>query len=146
MNDAAQLTIRAATAADADRLASLLTDEGYPAGPSDLARRIERFAAPMSGVLVAEQADEVLGFVAYHRVPRFESEGWFVRVLTVVVDPGARERGIAKALLADVERIAIEEGDGFLEVTAGHHRPDARQLFESVGYDATVTTYLRKRT
>jgi GNAT superfamily N-acetyltransferase len=146
MNDVAQLTIRAATGADTERLASLLTDEGYPAGPTDLARRVERFAAPSSGVLVAEQAGEVLGFVAYHRVPRFESDGWFIRVVTLVVDPGARERGIAKALLADVERVAREEGDAFLEVTAGHHRPDARQLFESVGYDSTVTTYLRKRT
>jgi GNAT superfamily N-acetyltransferase len=145
MNDTAQLTIRAAAVTDADRLASLLTDEGYPAGPSDLARRIERFSAPGSGVLVAEQADEVLGFVAFDRVPRFESEGWFIRIVTVVVDPGARERGIAKTLLADVERVAREEGVEFLEVTAGHHRPDARQLFEAVGFDATVTTYLRKR-
>ena len=145
MNDTAQLTIRAAAVADADRLASLLTDEGYPAGPSDLARRIERFSAPGSGVLVAEQADEVLGFVAFDRVPRFESEGWFIRIVTVVVDPGARERGIAKTLLGEVERVARDEGVEFLEVTAGHHRPDARQLFEAVGFDATVTTYLRKR-
>ena len=145
MNDTAQLTIRAATVADADRLASLLTDEGYPAGPSDLARRIERFSTPGSGVLVGEQAGEVLGFVAFDRVPRFESEGWFIRIVTVVVDPGARERGIAKTLLGEVERVARDEGVEFLEVTAGHHRPDARQLFESVGFDATVTTYLRKR-
>jgi GNAT superfamily N-acetyltransferase len=145
MNDSAQLTLRAATASDADRLASLLTDEGYPAGPSDLARRIERFSAADSGVVVAEQAGEVLGFVAFDRVPRFESDGVFIRVVTVVVDPGARERGIAKTLLAEVERVARAEGVSFLEVTAGHHRPDARQLFESVGYDATVTTYLRKR-
>ena len=145
MNDTAQLTLRAAAATDADRLASLLTDEGYPAGPSDLARRIERFSAPGSGVVVAEQAGEVLGFIAFDRVPRFESDGWFIRIVTVVVDPGARERGIAKTLLAEVERVARAEGVSFLEVTAGHHRPDARHLFESIGYDATVTTYLRKR-
>ena len=94
---------------------------------------------------MAEQADEVLGFVAFHLVPRFETEDRFIRIITVVVDPGARERGIAKALLADVERIGREEDVAFLEVTAGHHRPEARHLFESVGYDATVTTYLRKR-
>jgi hypothetical protein len=44
-----------------------------------------------------------------------------------------------------VERLAREEGVTFLEVTAGHHRPEARQLFESVGYDSSVTAYLRKR-
>ena len=145
MNDIAQVTIRPAVADDAERLATLLTDEGYPAGPSDLARRIERFTGPPSRVLVAEQAGEVLGLVAFHNVPRFETEDWFIRVITLVVDPGARERGIAKLLLAAVERIGAEEGVEFLEVTAGHHRPEARMLFESVGYDATVTTYLRKR-
>jgi ribosomal protein S18 acetylase RimI-like enzyme len=145
MNDVGQVTIRTATEEDADRLAALLTDEGYPAGPSDLARRIARFAGPASRVLVAEQAGEVLGFVAFHLVPRFETEDWFIRIITVVVDPGARERGIAKALLAEVERVGREEGVAFLEVTSGHHRPEARHLFESVGFDATVTTYLRKR-
>ncbi|HEX5828526.1 MAG TPA: GNAT family N-acetyltransferase [Candidatus Limnocylindrales bacterium] len=145
MNDAAQLTIRTAVDEDADRLAALLTDEGYPAGPSDIARRIARFGAPGSHVLVAEQAGEVLGFVAFHLIPRFETEDWFVRIVTVVVDPGARGRGIARALLADVERVGRAEGVAFLEVTAGHHRPEARKLFESVGYDASLTTYLRKR-
>jgi GNAT superfamily N-acetyltransferase len=145
MNDVAQLTIRPAAEDDAERLAALLTDEGYPAGPSDLASRVARFAGSEARVLVAEQADEVLGFVAFAFVPRFESDDRFIRIVTLVVDPGARERGIAKALLAEVERVGAEAGAAFLEVTAGHHRPDARQLFESVGYDATVTTYLRKR-
>jgi GNAT superfamily N-acetyltransferase len=145
MNDVAQLTIRPATGDDAERLAGLLTDEGYPAGPSDLAARVARFGGTDAHVLVAEQADEVLGFIAFALVPRFETDDRFIRIVTVVVDPGARERGIAKALLADVERVGRDEGAAFLEVTAGHHRPDARHLFESVGYDATVTTYLRKR-
>ena len=145
MNDVAQLTIRPAAEDDAERLAALLTDEGYPAGPSDIAARLARFDGTDAHVLVAEQADEVLGFIAFVLVPRFETDDRFIRIVTLVVDPGARERGIAKALLADVERAGGEAGAAFLEVTAGHHRPDARQLFESVGYDATVTTYLRKR-
>jgi ribosomal protein S18 acetylase RimI-like enzyme len=145
MNDVAQLTIRPAAEDDAERLAALLTDEGYPAGPSDLERRIRGFVGNGSQVLVAQQAGEVMGFIAFALVPRFETEDRFIRIVTIVVDPGARERGIAKALLAEVERVGREHGVAFLEVTAGHHRPDARQLFESVGYDATVTTYLRKR-
>ena len=44
MNDAAAVTVRAATADDAERFATLLTDEGYPAGASDLAARIARFS------------------------------------------------------------------------------------------------------
>jgi hypothetical protein len=44
-----------------------------------------------------------------------------------------------------VETIARDRACAFLEVTSGYHRPDARRLFESLGYDATLTTYLRKR-
>ena len=36
-------------------------------------------------------------------------------------------------------------GAAFCEVTARHHRPDARHLYESLGYDAAVTAYLRKK-
>jgi GNAT superfamily N-acetyltransferase len=145
MNDVAAITIRAATASDAERLATLLTDEGYPAGPSDLAARIDRFLSSGSHVLVAEAADAVVGFVAFHVIPRFETDERFVRVIALVVDAAERERGVARLLLADVERIAIDEGVSFLEVTAGRHRPEARQLFESLGYETGVTTYLRKR-
>ena len=53
MNEAV-VTVRAATADDAERLATMLADEGYVAGPSDLAARIERYGAIGSSVLVAE--------------------------------------------------------------------------------------------
>ena len=130
---------------DAERLASLLTDEGYPAGASDLAARIERFAGAESRVLVAEAGGEVVGFIAFHLLPRFETDERFARIVALVVDPGVRERGVGRLLMTEVEAVARDEGAGFLEITAGHHRPDARKLFESLGYDADVADYLRKR-
>jgi GNAT superfamily N-acetyltransferase len=145
MNDPAQITLRPAQAGDAERLASLLTDEGYPAGATDLAARIARFSMPESRVIVAEAGGEPVGFVAFHLVPRFETDDRFARIVALVVDPGVRERGVGSLLMTEVERVAVEEGVAYLEITAGHHRPEARQLYESLGYDAGVTAYLRKR-
>lgn len=145
MNDAATVTVRAAVASDAERLASLLTDEGYPAGASDLAERIERFSSQESRVLVAEAGGEVIGFIAFHLLPRFETDERFIRIVALVVDPGVRERGIGRLLMTEVEAAARAEGASFLEITAGHHRPDARNLYESLGYDAGVAAYMRKR-
>jgi ribosomal protein S18 acetylase RimI-like enzyme len=145
MNDAASVTVRAATADDAERFATLLTDEGYPAGASDLAARIGRFSTDDSRVLAAEASGEVIGFVAFHILPRFETDERFARIVALVVDPGVRARGIGRQLMVEAERIAGEDGAAFLEVTAGHHRPDARKLFESLGYDAGLAAYLRKR-
>jgi GNAT superfamily N-acetyltransferase len=138
-------TFRDAGPADADWIAGLLSDEGYPAGGSDVTRRLERFAEMGSFVRVAERGDDRLGFVAFHMIPRFEHDDSLVRVIAMVVDPAVRSRGVGRALLAEVDRIAVEAGAAFVEVTAGHHRQDARRLFEAAGFDAAVTTYLRKR-
>jgi len=129
---------------DAPRIAALLSDEGYPAGPTDIIVRLARFEGP-SAVVVAAGDEEVLGFVALHVMPRFEHGDWIARVLALVVDPGVRERGVGHLLMTEAERIGREHGAVFVEVTAGHHRPEARRVYESLGYDASVTAYLRKR-
>jgi len=144
MTDQPAIVLRPASDEDAPRIASLLSDEGYPAGPSDIVARLDRFAAP-SAVTVASIEGEVLGFIAIHVMPRFEHGDWIARILALVVDPGVRERGIGRLLMAEAERVGREHGAVFVEITAGHHRPDARRLYESLGYDATVTSYLRKR-
>ncbi len=144
MTDRTPIVLRPAGPEDAPRIAALLSDEGYPAGPSDILVRLERFDPP-SAVVVASSDGEVLGFVAVHVMPRFEHGDWIARVLALVVDPGVRERGVGHLLMTDAERIGREHGAVFAEVTAGHHRPDARRLYEALGYDATVTAYLRKR-
>lgn len=144
MTDTA-LTIRPATTEDADVIAAMFTDEGYPAGPSDIVERLGRFASDQARVLVAEHEGTALGFIALHAIPRFEHDDQIVRIVALVVDAGARERGVGRALMAEAERIATELGAAFTEITAGHHRPEARRMYESVGYDASVATYLRKK-
>ncbi|HET9082999.1 MAG TPA: GNAT family N-acetyltransferase [Candidatus Limnocylindrales bacterium] len=139
------LTIRLATASDAEAIATLFTDEGYPAGPSDIVERLSRFASEHSRVVVAEHEGTLLGFIALHALPRFEHDDRIVRVLALVVDAGARERGVGHRLMTEAERMAGELGAAFVEVTAGHHRPEAYRFYESMGYDATVTAYLRKK-
>ena len=145
MTDPSAITFRPAAAADAPAIAALFTDEGYPAGSSDIRARLARFESATSRVVIAEHEGAILGFIAVHALPRFEHDDWILRIVALVVDAGARERGVGRALMAEAERIGSEVGATFVEVTAGHHRPEARHLYESVGYDSTVTAYLRKK-
>jgi GNAT superfamily N-acetyltransferase len=139
------IAVRVATLDDAERIAELFTDEGYPAGPSDIADRLTRFSSEFSTVHVAEADGEVIGFVALHVMPRFEHSDRICRVLALVVDAGVRERGLGHRLMEEAETIARNTGCAFVEVTAGHHRPEALQLYESLGYETGVAAYLRKR-
>jgi GNAT superfamily N-acetyltransferase len=139
------ITLRPATDEDADRIASLFTDEGYPAGPSDIVERLARFSSPYSQVIVADYEGEILGFIALHALPRFEHSDRVVRIMALVVDAGVRDRGVGHLLMGEAERIGRDLGAAYVEVTAGHHRADAQHLYESLGYDGTVAAYLRKR-
>jgi GNAT superfamily N-acetyltransferase len=143
--DQTSVVLRPASASDAERIAGLFTDEGYPAGPSAIVDRLERFSSAYSRVVVADLEGELLGFVAFHALPRFEHDDRILRVLALVVDPGARERGVGHLLLAEAERAGRDLGAAFIEITAAHHRPEARRLYETIGYEANVTAYLRKR-
>ncbi len=145
MTDATETPLRAATPDDAPAIAALLTAEGYPAGASDIVERLAAWDDGRSAVLVATAKGEVVAFVAVHVMPRFEHADRIARVLALVVDEGVRERGFGHQLMEAAERHAREAGCAFIEVTAGWHRPDALQLYESVGYEQGVAIYLRRR-
>ena len=144
MTDAPPIALRPATTADAERIAALFTDEGYPAGPSASSNGSSASARRIRGSSWPSTTARS-GFIAIHALPRFEHDDRIVRVLALVVDAGVRERGVGHLLMAEAENVGRELGAAFTEVTAGHHRPDAQRLYESLGYDATVTTYLRKK-
>ena len=145
MTERQPIDLRSATVADAERIAALFTDEGYPSGPSDIVDRLARFDSDGSRVIVADNGGEVLGFVAVHALQRFEHSDRIIRIMALVVDAGERGRGIGRLLMEEAERIGRDLDAAFAEVTAGHHRPDARRLYEELGYDGTVAAYLRKR-
>ena len=144
MIDQPTATLRPATPADAERIAALFTEEGYPSGPSDIVARLERFSSAMSTVHVAERRR---GPRLHRRPsrPTVRARRSLARVVALLVGAECRERVIGHLLLAEAERIARDAGAAFIEITAGHHRPEARRLYEAVGYDGSVAAYLRKR-
>jgi GNAT superfamily N-acetyltransferase len=145
MIDRQPLTLRTATPDDAEAIATLFTDEGYPSGPSDIVERLAAFDSEQSRVVVADNGGQVLGFIAVHALPRFEHTDRILRIMALVVDAGERGRGVGRLLMEEAERFGRERDAAFAEVTAGHHRPEARHLYEELGYDGTVAAYLRKR-
>jgi GNAT superfamily N-acetyltransferase len=114
---------------------------GYPAGLSDIVARLD--GPERRRATVASIEGEVPGSSRSTSAP-VRARRLDCRIIAIVVDAGVRERGIGRLLIAEAERIAVADGAAFFEITAGHHRPEARQLYESLGYDAGVTAYLRK--
>jgi GNAT superfamily N-acetyltransferase len=76
----------------------------------------------------------VAALAAYQVMRLLERPQPQCRITTLVVDAGARRRGLARALLAGIEAIAKETGCFRLEVTTQAHRTDAAALYLALGF------------
>ena len=80
-----------------------------------------------------------------HVAPRFEHDDSFIRIVAPVVDLTVRDRGIGRCSWPRRSDRLRAGSRVRREITAGHHRPAACHLYDSLGYDANLTAYLRKR-
>ncbi len=127
--------IRIAGPRDADQMASLLTQLGYPHDRHQAAAQLLAWAAePQGEVLVADAAGSAAGFVAVHRTPYFERPGAFARVVALSVDAAHRRAGVGRRLMAAVERWAAAHGCVNVEVTSLRSRDSAHRFYAALGY------------
>ena len=61
-------------------------------------------------------------------------EPGIVEVKRMYVDPSARRRGLARAILLELERLAREGGASTVRLETGLESPEAMALYESEGY------------
>ena len=128
--------IRIASPRDADRIAALLTQLGYPHDRGDGSAQLLAWAAePQSEVLVAEADGAAVGFAAVHRIPYFERPRAFARVVALSVDAGYRRAGVGRRLMDAVERWAAAHGCVNVEVTSLRSRDDAHRFYAALGYE-----------
>jgi ribosomal protein S18 acetylase RimI-like enzyme len=71
-----------------------------------------------------------------HRCWMLQYERPVLRVTALVVDGGARRRGIGKLLMQRAEALAVAAGCEFVEVTSAANRGDAHAFYRAIGYEA----------
>jgi GNAT superfamily N-acetyltransferase len=133
------LKIRKAVAQDAETIFSFvagLIDDHLPGQtPWTSAERIEADGFgpdPLFEALIAERDGKPVGFVSFFR----GYAGWRGKPMGIVhalyVLPEERRTGAARALMANVARIALERGWERIELFVEEKRP-AMRFYESIG-------------
>lgn len=123
------LAIRPATAADAERLAALSTELGYPMTAEEAGPRFEALARhPDHALLVAEDGGRVAGWIQVSLTRVFEAAA-SAEIAGLVVDAAARGRGIGAALVAAAEDWAAERGCRALRVRCNVVRERAHAFY-----------------
>ena len=127
--------IRPARPGDAQSIAGLLAELGYPDAVANVRDRLEHLGARNdAGVVVAELGGQVAGLAAYQCTDLLERAQPRCRITTLVVHAEARRHGLASALLSRIESIARASGCFQLEVTTQAHRRDAASLYQALGF------------
>lgn len=132
--------LRNAVLGDADDVARLLTELGYPCELHDAAERIESILANERQALVLARVDGVVcGLVAVDFMYYLPLGTTTCRVTALVVTPQAQGRGLGRTLLKEAERRARAGHAARIELAAGSQRVDAHKFYRACGYsDGTV--------
>jgi GNAT superfamily N-acetyltransferase len=143
----AEVSIRAATLADAARLALLSEVLGYPATAGALAERLGRLLGrDEEVVLVAEVGSgHVVGWLHGGERELLES-GRRCEILGLVVEGPHRGRGVGRRLVQAAEAWASTRGLDQMAVRSNVGRAESHPFYERLGYVRTKTQHAyRKR-
>ena len=131
----ARTSVRRAVAEDADAVAELLGDLGYPRTPDFAQGKLETLLESDSDVvLLAEVEEGVVGVAHLHAAELFHETGRIGRVMAIAVNEGFRRRGVGRMLMGAVEEYAREMGCVRIEITSSPHHEGAHEFYRQVGY------------
>ena len=92
--------------------------------------------------LDGQVAGTATGVVCHGLYGGFDS---YLIVEDVVVDPGFRRRGVASALLGELELFAVEQACSHILLQTETCREDAVGLYESAGFDGVTRQGFKKK-
>lgn len=141
-----EIRVRPGRLEDAQAIADLVTQLGYPSTPDQMAERLPRILShPDQALFVAVlPGTAACGFIHLLAGTSIES-GPRVEILGLVTDENLRSRGIGRRLVAEAELWAQARGFAVICVRSQLKRADAHRFYEGLGYQCTKTQkYFRK--
>lgn len=132
---------------DAERVAALASQLGYPSATADVARRLP----PLLGradhrlIVAADPDDRVVGWVHVLRRADIMRDD-FVQVVALVVDEARRSLGIGTRLLDEAERWAVDVGADAVTLSSRVARSRAHAFYERAGYTISKTSLFFSKT
>jgi GNAT superfamily N-acetyltransferase len=141
-----EIRIRSATPDDAEAIAHLSGELGYPTTATDARRRLfDIKTSEHHSVMVAEDpAGTVVGWIHVFRSPRLGGEP-FAELGGLVVTEALRGQGIGSQLVAAAERWTAEREIATLRIRTRTTRNDARLFYEELGFVLTKTQVVFER-
>ena len=139
---AAEMLVRAARVDDAEAVARLFGQLGYPSTPGELRARLVDTGAAVRA-LVAEREGRVVGIVVVNLIAPLHVPGRWAIVSALVTDEAARGARIGAALLGEAERYAREQGCSRVELSSSDSRTRAHAFYLQQGFEEVRKRFVK---
>ena len=123
---------------DAEVVAALATELGYPSETEAIGVRIRAIGESNLLLVAVDAGDKAIGFIQAHRVCIIEV-GFRVEILGLVVSSSARRSGIARRLIEEAETWAKNIGADAISVRSNTKRIEAHLFYPALGYKKIKT-------
>lgn len=136
-----QPTVRRARREDAERLADLITQLGYPATPEEIRSRFDSIEHdPAHALFVAELDGRAAGWVHVFLYKLLEADR-LAELGGLIVDKSARGRGLGRRLMQQAEGWADAQGCSAIYLRSNVIRQQAHKFYAAIGYEQFKTQH-----
>ncbi len=137
MDEADTVTVRVASVGDAEAIAGLSDQLGYPADDDMLRKRLSALlGSTLDSVYVAEANGAVVGWIHVFASVRLESVA-MAEIGGLIVDEPHRGKGVGERLVKEAEGWAQRLGLSRIRVRTRATRTEAHRFYAREGYRRT---------
>jgi N-acetylglutamate synthase-like GNAT family acetyltransferase len=129
------MIIRNALTNDAAVIKELIQQLGYEISTGQVEKNIGIYEQAKGHVLVMEDKNEVIGFIAGAYIPLFHQSELMFRITALCVNNANKTKGAGRQLVNAIEVACKKNQCYYVEVTSGAHRKEeAHPFYVKLGY------------
>jgi ribosomal protein S18 acetylase RimI-like enzyme len=118
---------------------------GYETTTAEMRRRLKSILCDVGyRTVLAEIDGKVSGMIGTLAHPSYEHNDLSGRILALVILPGARRRGIGRALIAYAEKDFVQKAVTRVSLNTRLTRKDAHHFYESLGYERNGWRFVKR--
>ncbi|TYR81394.1 GNAT family N-acetyltransferase [Priestia megaterium] len=140
------MIVRKAVSEDIPSLANLIEELEYPCETEEMNERFKLIAEHSDyRTIVAETETGIAGLVGMQKSYAYECNGYYVRIVALIVSENHRNKRIGYQLMLEAEKWAKELGASHLMLNSGNRpeRETAHRFYQNLGFVGKSTGFVK---
>jgi len=138
------ITIRTASILDAEQLAFLVRQMGYPTSVEQMKSRLQPILSNSDYCVFISQAEQFInGMIGVIKNYSFALDNPYGTITMLIVDSDSRNKGVGKALVKEAESWLESQSIKAFVINSGNDNLDAHRFYQRLGYSSKGLRFVK---